>query len=137
MKLCDCLTATVRVRQLKKRMLRKGRDHLMWVLLQFISGSIQKNMVSGSWSTHTHTHAPVPDMCRCQLLHLGCHGGERKIHRNVAILHSEPDPNLKPEHIVPYIACARCLCGWRRTVLLREYPRLVLGVERCRVTVKV
>ncbi|GIY79141.1 mediator of RNA polymerase II transcription subunit 23 [Caerostris extrusa] len=26
--------------------LRKGRDHLMWVLLQFISGSIQKNQLS-------------------------------------------------------------------------------------------
>ncbi|CAH1789085.1 unnamed protein product [Owenia fusiformis] len=29
--------------KLKGRELRKGRDHLMWVLLQFISGSIQKN----------------------------------------------------------------------------------------------
>lgn len=28
------------------RDLRKGRDHLMWVLLQFISGSIQRNPVS-------------------------------------------------------------------------------------------
>lgn len=28
------------------RELRKGRDHLMWVLLQFISGSIQRNPVS-------------------------------------------------------------------------------------------
>ncbi|XP_066272187.1 mediator of RNA polymerase II transcription subunit 23-like [Branchiostoma lanceolatum] len=28
------------------RSLRKGRDHLMWVLLQFISGSIQKNPLS-------------------------------------------------------------------------------------------
>lgn len=24
----------------------KGRDHLMWVLLQFISGSIQKNALA-------------------------------------------------------------------------------------------
>lgn len=29
--------------KLAARNLRKGRDHLMWVLLQFISGSIQKN----------------------------------------------------------------------------------------------
>ncbi|XP_064625436.1 mediator of RNA polymerase II transcription subunit 23-like [Lineus longissimus] len=29
--------------KLQGRDLRKGRDHLMWVLLQFISGSIQKN----------------------------------------------------------------------------------------------
>ncbi|ELT94621.1 hypothetical protein CAPTEDRAFT_178592 [Capitella teleta] len=29
--------------KLSKRELRKGRDHLMWILLQFISGSIQKN----------------------------------------------------------------------------------------------
>jgi mediator of RNA polymerase II transcription subunit 23 len=29
--------------QLAGRGLIKGRDHLMWVLLQFISGSIQKN----------------------------------------------------------------------------------------------
>lgn len=29
--------------KLKGRNLNKGRDHLMWVLLQFISGSIQKN----------------------------------------------------------------------------------------------
>ncbi|KAL5016930.1 hypothetical protein ScPMuIL_006519 [Solemya velum] len=29
--------------KLKNRSLNKGRDHLMWVLLQFISGSIQKN----------------------------------------------------------------------------------------------
>ncbi|XP_074643703.1 mediator of RNA polymerase II transcription subunit 23-like [Tubulanus polymorphus] len=29
--------------KLQGRNLRKGRDHLMWVLLQFISGSIQKN----------------------------------------------------------------------------------------------
>lgn len=29
--------------KLVNRNLRKGRDHLMWVLLQFISGSIQKN----------------------------------------------------------------------------------------------
>ncbi|GFU50841.1 mediator of RNA polymerase II transcription subunit 23 [Trichonephila clavipes] len=28
------------------RNLRKGRDHLMWVLLQFISGSIQKNLLN-------------------------------------------------------------------------------------------
>lgn len=32
--------------QLAGRDLRKGRDHLMWVLLQFISGSIQRNPVS-------------------------------------------------------------------------------------------
>lgn len=32
--------------QLKGRNLKKGRNHLMWVLLQFISGSIQKNPVS-------------------------------------------------------------------------------------------
>lgn len=32
--------------QLSGRNLKKGRDHLMWVLLQFISGSIQKNPVS-------------------------------------------------------------------------------------------
>jgi mediator of RNA polymerase II transcription subunit 23 len=32
--------------KLAVRDLRKGRDHLMWVLLQFISGSIQKNPVS-------------------------------------------------------------------------------------------
>nr|KAG5705861.1 hypothetical protein BaRGS_030751 [Batillaria attramentaria] len=31
---------------LKGKRLRKGRDHLMWVLLQFISGSIQKNPIS-------------------------------------------------------------------------------------------
>ncbi|XP_046366598.1 mediator of RNA polymerase II transcription subunit 23-like isoform X3 [Haliotis rufescens] len=29
--------------KLKGKNLKKGRDHLMWVLLQFISGSIQKN----------------------------------------------------------------------------------------------
>ncbi|KAK2179642.1 hypothetical protein NP493_478g01045 [Ridgeia piscesae] len=29
--------------KLKGRNLRKGRDHLLWVLLQFISGSIQRN----------------------------------------------------------------------------------------------
>ena len=29
--------------QLEKRNLTAGRDKLMWVLLQFISGSIQKN----------------------------------------------------------------------------------------------
>jgi len=28
------------------RGLIKGRDHLMWVLLQFISGSIQKNALA-------------------------------------------------------------------------------------------
>ena len=32
--------------QLSGRNLKRGRDHLMWVLLQFISGSIQKNPVS-------------------------------------------------------------------------------------------
>jgi hypothetical protein len=32
--------------QLAGRDLRRGRDHLMWVLLQFISGSIQRNPVS-------------------------------------------------------------------------------------------
>ncbi|GAB6022180.1 Mediator of RNA polymerase II transcription subunit 23 [Chamberlinius hualienensis] len=32
--------------RLMEKNLRKGRDHLMWVLLQFISGSIQKNPVS-------------------------------------------------------------------------------------------
>ncbi|KAK7495937.1 hypothetical protein BaRGS_00012927 [Batillaria attramentaria] len=32
--------------KLKGKRLRKGRDHLMWVLLQFISGSIQKNPIS-------------------------------------------------------------------------------------------
>lgn len=32
--------------KLSGRDLRKGRDHLMWVLLQFISGSIQRNPVS-------------------------------------------------------------------------------------------
>ncbi|KAF7988683.1 hypothetical protein HCN44_001256 [Aphidius gifuensis] len=31
--------------KLSARDLRKGRDHLMWVLLQFISGSIQRNPV--------------------------------------------------------------------------------------------
>jgi len=30
---------------LKASKLRKGRDQLMWLLLQFISGSIQKNQV--------------------------------------------------------------------------------------------
>lgn len=34
--------------QLSKLELRKGRDQLMWILLQFISGSIQKNPVSKS-----------------------------------------------------------------------------------------
>lgn len=32
--------------KLAGRDLRKGRDHLMWVLLQFISGSIQRNPLS-------------------------------------------------------------------------------------------
>jgi len=32
--------------KLSGRNLKKGRDHLMWVLLQFISGSVQKNPVS-------------------------------------------------------------------------------------------
>ncbi|XP_046734323.1 mediator of RNA polymerase II transcription subunit 23 [Diprion similis] len=32
--------------KLAGRELRKGRDHLMWVLLQFISGSIQRNPLS-------------------------------------------------------------------------------------------
>ncbi|XP_014240192.1 mediator of RNA polymerase II transcription subunit 23 [Cimex lectularius] len=32
--------------KLSVRNLRKGRDHLMWVLLQFISGSIQRNSLS-------------------------------------------------------------------------------------------
>ncbi|CAH0390346.1 unnamed protein product [Bemisia tabaci] len=32
--------------KLANRDLRKGRDHLMWVLLQFISGSIQRNPLS-------------------------------------------------------------------------------------------
>lgn len=32
--------------KLLSRDLKKGRDHLMWVLLQFISGSIQRNPVS-------------------------------------------------------------------------------------------
>ncbi|EDO35076.1 predicted protein, partial [Nematostella vectensis] len=32
--------------KLQGRNLRQGRDHLMWVLLQFISGSIQKNPIS-------------------------------------------------------------------------------------------
>lgn len=32
--------------KLATRDLRKGRDHLMWVLLQFISGSIQRNPLS-------------------------------------------------------------------------------------------
>ncbi|XP_067034898.1 mediator of RNA polymerase II transcription subunit 23-like [Acropora muricata] len=32
--------------KLNGRNLKKGRDHLMWVLLQFISGSIQKNPLS-------------------------------------------------------------------------------------------
>lgn len=32
--------------KLLNRDLKKGRDHLMWVLLQFISGSIQRNPVS-------------------------------------------------------------------------------------------
>lgn len=32
--------------QLAARDLRKGRDYLMWGLLQFISGSIQRNPVS-------------------------------------------------------------------------------------------
>ncbi|KAG8190668.1 hypothetical protein JTE90_001277 [Oedothorax gibbosus] len=31
--------------KLKEQNLQKGRDHLMWVLLQFISGSIQKNVL--------------------------------------------------------------------------------------------
>ena len=35
--------------QLSGRNLRKGRNHLMWVLLQFISGSIQKNPVSNKF----------------------------------------------------------------------------------------
>ena len=34
------------VPQLAGRGLIKGRDHLMWVLLQFISGSIQKNALA-------------------------------------------------------------------------------------------
>lgn len=32
--------------QLAVRELRKGRDYLMWALLQFISGSIQRNPLS-------------------------------------------------------------------------------------------
>lgn len=32
--------------KLSKIKLKKGRDHLMWVLLQFISGSIQKSALS-------------------------------------------------------------------------------------------
>lgn len=32
--------------KLSGRNLKKGRDHLMWVLLQFISGSVQKNPLS-------------------------------------------------------------------------------------------
>ncbi|KAK2720548.1 hypothetical protein QYM36_004432, partial [Artemia franciscana] len=32
--------------KLMEKNLRKGRDHLMWVLLQFVSGSIQKNPLS-------------------------------------------------------------------------------------------
>ncbi|BES98684.1 Mediator of RNA polymerase II transcription subunit [Nesidiocoris tenuis] len=32
--------------KLSQRELRKGREHLMWVLLQFISGSIQRNPLS-------------------------------------------------------------------------------------------
>lgn len=31
--------------QLTERKYRKGRDYLMWALLQFISGSIQRNPV--------------------------------------------------------------------------------------------
>lgn len=46
--LCTCndLIKYSKFLQLKGRNLNKGRDHLMWVLLQFISGSIQKNPVS-------------------------------------------------------------------------------------------
>ncbi|TMW42755.1 hypothetical protein DOY81_012160, partial [Sarcophaga bullata] len=32
--------------KLSKKELRKGRDQLMWILLQFISGSIQKNPIA-------------------------------------------------------------------------------------------
>lgn len=38
-----CLSLSL---QLAGRGLIKGRDHLMWVLLQFISGSIQKNALA-------------------------------------------------------------------------------------------
>lgn len=40
------LSLTPLLLQLAGRGLIKGRDHLMWVLLQFISGSIQKNALA-------------------------------------------------------------------------------------------
>lgn len=40
------ITITFNFLQLKGKSNHQGRDHLMWVLLQFLSGSIQKNQFS-------------------------------------------------------------------------------------------
>lgn len=63
--------------KLAGRDLRKGRDHLMWILLQFISGSIQKNPLSNFLPVlklydllYTEKEPlPVPDFSRAQCTH--------------------------------------------------------------------
>ncbi|XP_070556294.1 mediator of RNA polymerase II transcription subunit 23-like isoform X2 [Ptychodera flava] len=63
--------------KLSKRNLTKGRDHLMWVLLQFISGSIQKNPLSEFLPVMKlfellypeKENLPVPDINKPQCTH--------------------------------------------------------------------
>ncbi|KAJ8305857.1 hypothetical protein KUTeg_016402 [Tegillarca granosa] len=63
--------------KLKGRNLNKGRDHLMWVLLQFISGSIQKNPLKDFLPVmklydllYSDTSAiPMPDVNKSQSTH--------------------------------------------------------------------
>ncbi|PVD23184.1 hypothetical protein C0Q70_16447 [Pomacea canaliculata] len=63
--------------KLKGKQLRKGRDHLMWVLLQFISGSIQKNPISDFLPVlklydllYADTEViPMPDITRASATH--------------------------------------------------------------------
>ncbi|KAK3090128.1 hypothetical protein FSP39_009382 [Pinctada imbricata] len=63
--------------KLKGRNLNKGRDHLMWVLLQFISGSIQKNPLKDFLPVmklydllySDDQTIPVPDINKAQSTH--------------------------------------------------------------------
>lgn len=63
--------------KLKDRNLKQGRDHLMWILLQFISGSVQKNPLADFLPVlklydllYSDTEVlPVPDITKPQSTH--------------------------------------------------------------------
>ncbi|XP_029639982.1 mediator of RNA polymerase II transcription subunit 23 [Octopus sinensis] len=63
--------------KLKDRNLKQGRDHLMWILLQFISGSVQKNPLADFLPVlklydllYSDTEVlPVPDVTKPQSTH--------------------------------------------------------------------